>query len=485
MDFVSNNKNYDSNLTQKSQSMDLFKFELNRSQSIIVLIFALTGLFLTPVLLGGETFINLFNNLFRSLPSYLSDPEHYVNLYLFYNFAPNIGNLIISSLFFYMSFMATRKILRGLGGEGTQKSKIIPQDSIVRWFGLRLTHGQAIFIFSLSLLGIPFLTLKLIVTSINIAWSNFPLFDIFYEVLLYIPTGPNRFTSLIILLNYVPLILNGIFLILCLYSIFATRRRKISQSKKVKTANNFSLLIFIISLLIFLLYLVRLFAHLFMFTDLAHLIGIPKESTNIYQFNDFLTVIFILIGALSFLVFSYFLKKRTKKVQKDKAFLMWFHIKMTKNKFLMLLAYTIMYSCIFGFSFAILFFTFGSPFIYIEIVSIYFIAFLIILYSMIKINNRKMFHRILNQFNDSDDFKTKWINFNLNRLQSVIIGSISSGAMFFYVFNMITYRTVYTNLTYFDMFFFVQVILYLTFLSILLIFTLYTIKCTYKAVKSQ
>ena len=164
---------------------------------------------------------------------------------------------------------------------------------------------------------------------------------------------------------------------------------------------------------------------------------------------------------------------------------MWFHIKMTKNKFLMLFAYTIMYSCILSFNFVILFFTFGASFFYVEIVSIYFIAFLIILHSIIKISNKKMFHRILNQFNASDDFKTKWIKFNLNRLQSIILGSISSGAMFFYVFNIITYRTVYTNLTYFDMFFFVQVISYLTFLSILLIFTLYTIKCTYKAVKSQ
>ena len=485
MDSISNNKAEDYGLNQDNQSITLFRFELNQTQSIIVLIFALTGLFLIPFLLGGEIFFNLFTSLFLSLPSYLSHPEYYADLYLFLQLFSIISNLIIYSLFFCFSFVTVRKILRGLGGEGTQKSKIIPQDRIVRWLGLKLSHGQAIFIFCLSLLGISYLSLQIIKTIVETIGSNHPPFDMFYTNLLSIPTGQNRATSYDLLLYNVPFILNGLFLVLCLYSIFVTRRGKKSHSNQIKTASNLGVFIFIGSFLISLLYLMRFLTHLFMFTDLGHLVGISKESTNIYQFNDFLNVVIILIGSFSFLVFSCFLKKKTKHLQKENENLTWFHVKLTKNRYFMLLSYSIMFSCLLGYFFANMFFNFGIWGFYVEILIFYLITFLLILYSSIKITSKNSLQRILSQFNASEDFKVNWYRFRVNRLQSVILCSVSSGAMLFYMFEMVTFRSSFQfELTYLDMLWVIQMISMLAFLSLLLLFALYTIKCSYKGVKS-
>ena len=487
MDFVSNNKNYDSNLTQKSQSMDLFKFELNRSQSIIVLIFALTGLFLMPVLLGGEIIFNLFNSLFRYLPAHLSDSEHYSDFYLVYNFVPNIGNLIIYSLFFYISFMAVRKILRGLGGEGSQKSKIIPQERIVRWFGLKISHGQAIFIFSLSIVGIPFFTFQITNFIMQTIGTDYPLLDMFYYNLLSVRTDQNSFSSHEVLLNNAPLIINGVFLVLFLYSIFVARRNKKSHSNELKTTSNLGIFVFFSSFLIFLLFLLKLFVHLFLFIDLAFSVGKTPRSINIYQVSDFLKVIIVLIVSLAFLISSYFLKKRKKIIHKDqKENLTWFHVKLTKNRYIMLLSYNIMYTCLLVFLFAVIYFPSGSWMFYNGVFFFFLIFFLLILYSFIKIRNKDTFQRILDQFNDSEDFKTNWFKFKLNRLQSVVICSISSGAMIFYIFEIVTFRASFQfGLTNLDVLWVVQLISMVAFSSILLLFVFYSIKCTYKAVKSQ
>ena len=478
MDFISNNKTDDYDLNQKSQRVNLFKFELSQSQSIIILIFALTGSFLLPYFLAEEIFGNLYVELLEWFPRYLSDPEYSAITYFYYQLLPIIANIIIYGFFFYLSFIIVRKVLQGLGGEGSQKSQIFPQDRIVRWFGLKLSHGQAIFIFSLSIIGIPFLILRIM------GIGNPPSF-MFYRNLLLIPSGQYSHGSNEFFFNNAHFILDGIFLILCLYSIFATRkRRKKSTSNHLKTASNYSILIFIVSFIIFLLYLMRLVSHLLNFNDLFYLIGATLYPTNNYQFNDFLNVVIILIISLAFLVFSYFLKKRTKKVHKEKELLTWFHLKLTRNRFIMLLSFIIMYPCLLIYYFTTDFFTFGLAANEGDII-LYSIILLLILYSFFKISNKRAFQRILTQFNDAEDFKTKWLNFKVNRLQSVIIGSISSGAMLFYIFVMLTFRSLFYLLIPVDILVFVQLISILAFLSLLLLFSLYTIKCTYKAVKSR
>jgi len=471
----------DHTLKQKSQGVTLFKFELNQSQSIIILIFALTGLFLTPISLAGEVIINLFQNLFVLLPSYLSQPhsEFIPKSYLLDIFAPNITHIIILSFFLYLSFITVRKLIQGLGGEGTQKPKIIPQDRIVRWFGLKLSHGQAIFIFSLSVIGIPFLILELI--TIKTTESFILLY--YLEEFWYIPIGPGfgltgQYSNGIIL-DYAPIILYGLFFIMCLYSIFASRRRKKSHSNHLKTASNYSILIFIVSFIVFILFLTRLFSHLFNFTDLAYLIGATPYPTNSYQFNDFLNVVIILIISSAFLVFSYFLKKRPKNIQKQKKILTWFRVTLTKNRYIMLLSFAIMYSCLQSFTFAAQFFTFEIEFLSIDEVILYIIFFLIILYSYIKIYNEDAFHRILDQFNDSDVFTVKWLNFKVNRLQSIILCSLSSGAIIYYVLYMQSLRGALNGSGFFPM------ISILIILSLLLLFAVYTIKCTFKGVISR
>ena len=464
MEFVSNNKTEDYDLNQKSQRVILFKFELSQSQSIIILMFALTGLFLLPYFLAGEIFYSLFYSLFID--------------YYFYQLVPAIANIIMYSFFFILSFITVRRIILGLGGEGGQKSNIIPHDRIVKWFGLKLSHSQAIFIFSLSIMGIPFLILRILGMDID-------AFEEFYKHLLFIPGGYHSFYYNEVLLEYAPFYLDGLFFIMCLYSIIATRRRKKAPSNQLKTASNLGVFIFIISLIVLVLYLIRLVAHLFIiFTDLAYLVGYPVQSNSIYQVNDFFNVVIILIGSSSFLAISYFLKKGEKNIKKEQQNLTWFHVKLTKNRYIILLSYVIIYSCVLSFGFASQFFTRGLYVFQVDIIISYLIFSLPILYSLFKIRNKDAFHRILTQYNDSEDFKANWFKFRVNRLQSVILGSISSGAMFFYMFFMITFRT-FSQLTEpgeFYMLYFVQDFSLISLISIMLLFSLYTIKCTYKAV---
>ena len=152
----------------------------------------------------------------------------------------------------------------------------------------------------------------------------------------------------------------------------------------------------------------------------------------------------------------------------------------------MLLTYCIMYSCLLSDLFAGTFFNYGLWSFYFEMIIFFLIFFLLILYSFIKITSKNSFQKILSQFNASDDLKANWFKFRVNRLPSVIICSISSGAMIFYIFEILTFRgSLQFELGYLDMLWVVQLIFMVVFLSLLLLFALYTIKCTYKAVKSR
>ncbi|NHJ25775.1 MAG: hypothetical protein EAX89_14430, partial [Candidatus Lokiarchaeota archaeon] len=97
-------------LEMNSSKTVLFNFELNRTQSTITLIISLIGIFILPLILASEIFINLFQNIFVAIPSYFSDPEHYAELYLFNNLAPNITRMIIFSVFLYLSIYTLKKL---------------------------------------------------------------------------------------------------------------------------------------------------------------------------------------------------------------------------------------------------------------------------------------------------------------------------------------------------------------------------------------
>ena len=151
----------------------------------------------------------------------------------------------------------------------------------------------------------------------------------------------------------------------------------------------------------------------------------------------------------------------------------------------MLLSYAIMYLCVLSFAFLLEFFTRGLSVFQVDSIISYLIPFLLVLYSLFKIRNKDVFQRILTQLNDSEDFNASWFKFRLNRLLSVILGSISSGAMLFYIFMMLGCRALLqlTQPGEFYMVYFVQGISAICVASIMLLFSLYTIKCTYKAVR--
>lgn len=462
----------------------LFKFELNRTQSMITLIISLIGIFILPLILASEIFVNLFQNIFVAIPSYFSDPEHYAELYLFNNLAPNITRMIIFSVFLYLSIYALKKLLSNEKLIKINKDKIISQNRIVNWFGFKLSHGQAFFIFSLALVSLFFIVQKII--EFKASFMN--EFD--WE-LCFIPSGPYSASSHVILLDNIPLALYSLFIFFCLYSIFATRRRKKSFSQKQKIASIFSILVFIASLIIFSMYLMRLFCHLFMYTNLASIIGLSPESTNAYQQNDFINVLALLIGSLFFMIISHFFKRRAKNHITENQYITWFHIRLTEHRYILLLSYTLLFYSFFSHFFLTSFFYFGATFFYIDQIIMIVVMVIIFLYTLNKVNNGKIFRKIINSINNSNNFERNWFKYRIDRLYSIILFAISSGSTMLYVFLMISFnfsiRSTVLNPDFFgySIIFFISIVLMIASLSFLLIFALYTIKHTINAIKSR
>jgi len=253
--------------------MTLFRFELNRSQTSLFLILSLIGIFMLPFILAGDIFLNLFNFLFSTLPNYLLEPDYRPEDYLIYNFFPILIKLIESTIFLILSIYALRKILRHKNTEHKIKRKTIHQERIVNWLGLKISHGQSLFIFSTSLVGIIFM-LQLFLGSI----LSHSIFEHgLLESLCWIPEASNQATSHEILLNNVPLAIKITFFLLCLYSLFIVRRGKpMNPSKKI--TKNYSLLVFMTSFVLFIFLSARIFCHLALLNyEISSFLGI---STN-------------------------------------------------------------------------------------------------------------------------------------------------------------------------------------------------------------
>jgi len=486
---------YESSLNDSQ--LVLLGFELNRSQTTLILILSFIGLFMVTFELAIGISFNLFQFIFVVIPTYMEYPEVYHDLYLYYYFAPVITGIIKSSIFLFLSVYVLKKILNHNSHNDIKKKskrKIIQQDRIVNWFGLKLSHGQSLFIFGLSLVGILY--------SIEFYIGSTTYLSRILEDLCFIPEGPNRATTHIILLDNVPIIITVIFIALCLYSIIASRRGKpASPSKRI--VKNYGLLIFIGSFIILLFILIRFFSHLFLFTDLANILGISQNAPNSYQTEDFFRVIAIIIICLILMTLSYFLKESPNDDTKLNDKITWLRIKLTPKRAIILLSLAILGIIVFGFPSLTIFAIMGiSNYLYnfrVEsLISIIIpcIPAIFSCYAIVKVVKKHRLKKFIDAIEDSEEITCKWFKFNLNLLNSVIFFSLSIAFSIFFIFSLILMNvnarmlisgiSIPYSVNIFDEFLWIiRFVIMMSVNSLLLAVNIYTIKKTKHSIKSR
>ena len=475
----------------------LFGFELNRTQTTYILLLSLIGVFMVSHQLVSEISYNLFQSIFVTLPIYLAEPEPYHDLYLYYNFAPVITRIIVYSIFLFLSVYSLRKVLKkdlnSRDIKNKRKRKTIPQDRIVNWLGLKLSHGQSLFIFGLSLVGILF--------AIQLYIDSTTFFSGILEELSMVPTGPYSATGHVKLEECIPIVITVVFIVLCLYSIIVSRRGKpIIPSRKV--VKNYGIILFIISFIVFFFTLLRFFSHLFLFTDLAYTLGTTPNASNPYQSRDFLLVLVILIICLILMTSSYFLKESPDEDTKIQNNITWLHIKLTPKRAIILLSLAILGITYFGYIFLVIFFMMGSYlFGYFHVVTFFtlmipciFVIF--ISYAISKVVKKHRLNKFIDAIENSEEITCHWFKFNLNRLYSVIFFSLSIGFSIFYIFNLILLNldarlvisgiSIPSSISRFDeLLWILRFIILISFNSVLLAVSIYTIKRTSNSIKSN
>ncbi|MBY9008228.1 MAG: hypothetical protein KGD74_00020 [Candidatus Lokiarchaeota archaeon] len=414
--------------------MTLFRFELNRSQTSLFLILSLIGIFMLPFMLAGDIFLNLFQFLFSILPAYLSEPIHYHEDYLIYPFFRVLISIIISTIFLILSIYALKKILRHKNAKHKVKGKTIHQERIVNWFGLKISHGQSLFIFSASLAGI-FFTVQHFLESIISPVFGFELIESFC----WIPDGPTQSTSHVILLDNVPLVIKAIFFLLCLYSLYMVRRGKpINPSKKI--TKNYSLLVFIASFVVFILLSARIFCHLALFNyEISSLLGISYNAPNPYQNEDLIITISFLCICLALMITSFFLKEQNYREMKTSDELSWLQVKLTPHRAIILLSSALLYIIFFTNYYLTIIFLFGGfgafyfNFYHFILIPIIFFCY----YPIGKILKNHRFDNIIENIDNSREFNTNWFRFHLSKINSIILLSVSCGVVGLYIYQLL------------------------------------------------
>lgn len=474
----------------------LFGFELNRSQTMLLLILSLIGIFMTIYELAINISYSLFQLIFLVIPLHLDHPEVYLEPSLYYYFAYVITGIIISSIFLLLSVYVLKKILSYNSNNDIKKKskrKTIQQDRIVNWFGLKLSHGQSLFIFSLSLVGILY-TIQFYISSINpLSWV--------LELLCLIPIGHNIATYSEKLYVIMSIVITAIFIVLCLYSIITSRRGKPTPPSR-RIVKNYGLIVFIGSFVIFLFFLIRFFSHLFLFTDLADILGIYKYATNSYQTEDFLFVITILIICLILMTLSYFLKESQNDDTKLNSKITWLRIKLTPKRAIILLSLAILGIIVFGLPIL------GE---FLRKLGIYYfynfrVEYLILIipcipaifscYAIVTVVKKHRLKKFIDAIENLEEITCKWFKFNLNRLNSVIFFSLSIAFSIFCIFSLIlmnmNVRMVISGINipdsptiYYTFLWIIRFVTMMSVNSLLLAVSIYTIKKTKKSIKSR
>ncbi|MFX1573693.1 MAG: hypothetical protein ACFFB0_13165 [Promethearchaeota archaeon] len=486
---------------QKKTSLILFRFELNRTQTTLFLILSLIGIFLFPSILAGIIFYDLFQSIFVELPSYDKLYRYYHFIYkdyehfLFGTFAPVITNIIIHTILLFLSIYILKKILNSRKFKDEYKKKIIPQNRISNWLGFKLSHSQAVFMFIFSFVGILF--------TIHSFFNNYiPANESdLFEIICYIPTSSEgalvSIESHEILLKNVPLGINATFLIFCLYSLIATRRGEaITPSKKV--VKTYALLIFILSMVISIFLLARLFCHVALFNyEISYVLGIPPHTPTSEQNIDFIITFVLLIICFILIIASYFIKKNSPETTGINNEVSWFHIKLTPNRSISLLSSSIFTLIVISYGFLPVFIIFtgnfisfywNSDFFAISFLGIYIIILILCYYSIEKVLKKRGLDNVINEIDTLEEFETNWFKFRLNRLYSIVFLSVSCGFIVFYVFQLITFNMnfryfVSEDEIYTDSFTLFSYPIMISILVVLIAINIHTIKRTLPSLK--
>jgi len=270
-----------------------FGFEINHSQSLLLLILALTGGLNFPfgILNGLNKFLEA---IFYSLPVE--------------NFREAIIILFESIVFLFLCWYTIIKILKI-----KQKStfnKINVKNQVRSWFGFKINQSQSILLFMISLVGL-----------IVISFSYFHGVDAIYQGLLFRKLYEIPYDNTV-LQRYAFNFIHLVFFLISLYTLIEMKIERVSLSMK-KYNKNHQLVIFIIALTIILFLVPRIFYHIITFTPLRLLIGIDPpiglEITS-YFFTDF--VIITLITFVCTIIISFLLKRvpKERRVNKELKF---------------------------------------------------------------------------------------------------------------------------------------------------------------------
>ncbi|KKN41390.1 hypothetical protein LCGC14_0723860 [marine sediment metagenome] len=457
----------------KSTHISLFRFELSRTQTVIFLILSLIGTFMLPFILVREDFFYLFNSIFWQEP------------WLYENYAYFITSIIVNGIFLFLSVYALRKILRSKNNRNNSPRKLIRHDRIVRWLGFKLSHGQSLFIFSLSLAGILLIVPHYIYSStFNSGFSSRDLL----HVISMIPTSPTQRAFSDLLMENVPFVICAFFVVICLYSLIATQIGR-SRSPSKKGIKKIGLLVFITSFVISIFLIARVFSHLAIFNpELSYLLKTALIGTTSYQKRDFILTIVSLIICFILMIASYFMKSKSTEKRVTNHKLTWLHIELTPHRALILFTIAIHFIIYVSFLYLSFVFSFGIPIRTIDYYDILFLAIPIIIiifcyYPIGKIVKHSYLDTVVNKIVDLDDFETKWFNYRLKRLYGITFLSASSGFIVFLIFDL-AYNEFLATVNTYELHLLISslVIAVLTFLLIAV--NIYTIKKTISSIKS-
>ena len=314
-----------------------------------------------------------------------------------------------------------------------------------------------------------------------------------FSSLCIIPTGPGAGIYSIILENNVLQAISIIFIFICLYSLFITRRGKpISSSTKI--TKNYSLLIFIVSFVVLIFLSARIFCHLALFnSDISDLLGISSNPTNPYQNSDFITTFILFIIFLTIIITSFFLKEKIHEKRNFDNELTWLHIKLTPHRSIILISLAIFFfiSLLFDFLSYIFIIRMMYPTFISQYSIIYYIIFTLIFifcyYPIGKLLNDHHLDIIISEIDNSSDFETRWFGSRLDKLNSIIFFSVSCGLIVFCIYQLVMYNIV-ANSIFNEMFPTSEYYLYsfpliTLFIGAILLLNVYTIKKTFPSLK--
>ncbi|MFX1568772.1 MAG: hypothetical protein ACFFCV_10455 [Promethearchaeota archaeon] len=467
------------------------RFELNRTQTSLILVVSLMGVMILPFSIVGNILFNLFQYIFETLPMYLLESHFYHEDYLIYHLTPIITSLILNTLLLIFSIYGLKRTIKQKVPDKRPHRKFIPLNRRVIWFGLKLSHGQSIFIFCVSLIGILYIIPELIYLYITPEF----MFGLFSS-LCTIPTGPSSGTGHLLLDTNVPRAILITFIILCLFSlIFITRRGKpISSSTRI--AKNYSIFIFIVSFVVLIFLSARIFCHLALFNpEISDMLGISSNPTNPYQNSDFIKTFVFFIIFLTLMITSIFLKEKSYEKRNSKKELTWLHKKLTPQRAIILISLAV-------FSFIIIFFDFlfyitaiiMMDFHFISLSSIiYYTIFLVIFifcyYPIGKLLKDNHLDRFINEIKSESNFETNWFTSRLDKLNSIIFLSVSCGLIVFYIYQLIM-NNIAASFLLNDIYSSGEYLLYsfpliTLFIGAILLLNVYTIRKTLPSLKSH